>query len=122
MTGPTRGLGQWQVVGREGVDAEGVVFEEHREQLVGRLFRDEVTAGQRVAVDVDVPTVEGPGLLQAVPAAEGPGAVPADQLLLTPGQRRATLLLRPAHYLVRLETATGVRTYGQVEVTPDGIA
>ena len=72
----------------------------------------------RVAVDVDVPTVEGPGLLQAVPAAEGPGAVPADQFLLAPGQRRATLLLRPAHYLIRLETTDGVRTYGRIAVEP----
>ena len=72
----------------------------------------------RIAVGVDVPIVEGPTLLQAVPAAEGPGAVPADQLLLAPGQRRATLFLRPAHYLVRFETTDGVRTYGRIVIEP----
>lgn len=73
---------------------------------------------QRIAIEVDVPAFEGPGLLQAVPAAEGPGVVPADQLLLAPGQRRATLLLRPADYLIRLETTDGVRTYGRITVEP----
>ncbi len=62
---------------------------------------------ERRAVTVEVPTFDGPALIQAMRAAEGPGGVPADQFLLTPGQREATLLLRPHGYFLRLETPDG---------------
>lgn len=62
---------------------------------------------ERRAVTVEVPPFEGPALIQAMRATEGPGGVPADQFLLAPGQREATLLLRPHGYFLRLETPGG---------------
>lgn len=72
---------------------------------------------ERRAVEVDVPAFEGPALLQAMWAGEGAGAVPADQFLLQPGQRRATVLLHPGRYFLRLETERGIEpAYGEIRV------
>jgi hypothetical protein len=62
---------------------------------------------ERRAVRVEVPAFEGPALIQAMHMTEGPGGIPADQFLLEPGQREATLLLRPHSYFLRLETPSG---------------
>jgi hypothetical protein len=62
---------------------------------------------QRRALSVELPSFEGPTLIQALRATEGPGGVPADQFLLEPGQREATLLLRPHRYFLRLEMQEG---------------
>lgn len=71
----------------------------------------------RRLVDVDVPAFEGPALLQALWGSEGAAGVPADQLLLEPGQHRATLALYPGVYLLRLERPDGFDSaYGQIEV------
>lgn len=61
----------------------------------------------RKAVEVAVPAFEGPALVQALHVGEA-AAIPADQLLLEPGQTRATLLLRAGAYVLRLETARGI--------------
>src|SRR5690606_7386944 len=61
----------------------------------------------RRAATVEVPAFEGVALLQALRISEGAGGVPADQFLLQPGQRSATLLLHPASYFLRLETPQG---------------
>lgn len=72
---------------------------------------------ERRAVEVDVLAVEGPALLQAMWDSEGAGAVPADQFLLQPGQARATVLLHPGSYFLRLETERGVEpAYGEIRV------
>lgn len=70
----------------------------------------------RKPVEVAVPPFEGPTLLQALHLNEGP-AIPADHLLLEPGQARATLLLRPGPYFLRLETTRGIApAFGMVTV------
>jgi hypothetical protein len=72
---------------------------------------------ERRAVVVDVPTFEGAALLQALWAAEGTAGIPADQLLLTPGQSRATLFLHPGSYFLRLETTAGIQpAHGEITV------
>lgn len=71
----------------------------------------------RRLVDVDVPETEGSALLQALWSNEGFAGVPADQLLVTEGQRRATLSLRPGRYTLRLERPDGFDpAWGQIEV------
>lgn len=73
---------------------------------------------ERRAVEIEVPAFEGPALLQAMWAGEGPAGVPADQFLLTPGQRRATVLLYPGAYFLRLETVEGIgAAWGEIEVS-----
>lgn len=62
---------------------------------------------ERRAVPVQLPAFEGTALLQAMRASEGPGGVPADQFLLSPGQREATLYLQPHSYFLRIETPAG---------------
>lgn len=62
---------------------------------------------ERRRVAVEVPAFEGVALLQAMRSAEGPGGVPADQFLLEPGQRTATLVLHPGSYFLRLEMPAG---------------
>lgn len=61
----------------------------------------------RKPVEVAAPPFEGPTLLQALHVDEGP-VIPADHLLLEPGQQRATLMLRPGRYFLRLETTRGI--------------
>ena len=61
----------------------------------------------RKPVEVAAPPFEGPTLLQALHIEEG-AAIPADHLLLGPGQTRATLMLRPGRYFLRLETSHGI--------------
>lgn len=61
----------------------------------------------RKAVEVSVPAFEGPALMQALHMDEG-AVVPADHLLLEKGQKKATLLLRPGSYFLRLETVRGI--------------
>lgn len=71
----------------------------------------------RRLVDVDVPAFEGPALLQALWSSEGAAGVPADQFLLEPGRRRATLALHPGSYLLRLERPEGFDSaYGEIKV------
>lgn len=71
----------------------------------------------RRMVDVDVPPLDGPALLQALWAGEGTAGVPADQLLLAAGQSRATLALHPGRYVLRLERPYGFDpAYGEIEV------
>lgn len=71
---------------------------------------------ERQAVEVDVPAFQGPALLQAMWAGEGTAGIPADQFLLQPAQGRATLLLHPGSYFLRLETAEGILpAYGEIE-------
>lgn len=71
----------------------------------------------RRAFTVDVPAFEGIALLQAIRAGEGPAGVPSDQFLLTPGQDRATFLLQPGFYYIRMEREAGIDpAYGQIEV------
>jgi len=73
---------------------------------------------ERRLVDVDVPAFDGPALLQALWTNEGGAGVPADQVLLAPDQRRATLALHPGRYLLRLERPEGFDpAYGQIEVS-----
>lgn len=70
----------------------------------------------RRPVEVATPPFDGPTLLQALHIDEGPG-IPADHLLLEPGQERATLMLRPGRYFVRLETTRGIEpAFGSVTV------
>ncbi|MDZ4376129.1 MAG: hypothetical protein U1C74_32510, partial [Phenylobacterium sp.] len=70
----------------------------------------------RKAVEVSVPAFEGPALVQALHRGEG-AVIPADHLLLEPGQARATLLLRPGVYFLRLETTRGIEpAFGMVTV------
>lgn len=71
---------------------------------------------ERQVVEVDIPEVEGPALLQAMHAGEGPGAVPADQFPLQPGQRRGAFVLRPGRYHLRVETLEGLRVFGGIGV------
>ncbi|MBX9615065.1 MAG: hypothetical protein K2X25_05680 [Caulobacteraceae bacterium] len=72
---------------------------------------------ERRGVEVTVPSFEGPTLLQAMHAGEGPAGVPADQFLLTPGQRTALLLLHPGSYFLRLERETGIdAAFGTIRV------
>ena len=71
----------------------------------------------RRLVDVNVPAFEGPALLQALWSGEGAAGVPADQFLLAPDQRRATLALHPGRYILRLERPEGFdQAYGEIEV------
>lgn len=73
----------------------------------------------RRAVEVTVPPFEGPALLQVLRTSEGPAGVPADQFLLHPGQERATLLLHPGAYFLRLERPEGLDpAYGAITVEP----
>ena len=54
--------------------------------------------------------------MQALHRGEG-AVIPADHLLLEPGQARATLLLRPGVYFLRLETTRGIEpAFGMVTV------
>jgi hypothetical protein len=70
----------------------------------------------RKAVEVSVPPFDGPALVQALHMGEG-AVIPADHLLLEPGQARATLLLRPGSYFLRLETTRGIEpAFGMVNV------
>lgn len=72
---------------------------------------------ERRAVTVDVPAFEGAALIQALRVGEGVAGVPADHFLLTPGQTRATFLLHPGTYYVRLEREAGIDpAYGQITV------
>lgn len=61
----------------------------------------------RKPVEVAAPPFEGPALLQALHVDEGP-VIPADHLLLETEQKRATLMLRPGRYFLRLETTRGI--------------
>jgi hypothetical protein len=71
----------------------------------------------RRAVEIDLPAFEGPTLLQAMWAGEGVAGIPADHFLLTPGQTRATLILHPGTYFLRLEQAAGIgSSFGTIEV------
>lgn len=92
------------------------VFHPRRSEVAGRpgwLAADPL----RVPFEVTVPAFEGPALLQAMRAAEGPAGVPADHLLLTDGQTRATLMLQPGVYALRLETTAGIQpVWGTIEV------
>lgn len=70
----------------------------------------------RKPVEVRPPPFDGPTLLQALHLEEG-FAIPADHLLLRAGQDRATLLLRPGPYFLRLETMRGIEpAFGVVTV------
>lgn len=72
---------------------------------------------ERRAVEVDLPPFEGPTLLQAMWSGEGTAGVPADQFLLRVGQTRATVVLHPGSYFLRLERAEGIdAAFGQIEV------
>jgi len=94
------------------------VFHPRREAVSGRpgwLAADPM----RQAVEVTVPPFEGPALLQVMRASEGPAGVPADQFLLQPGQIRATLMLHPGAYFLRLERPEGIDpAYGAITVGP----
>lgn len=71
----------------------------------------------RRSTQVDVPDFDGVALLQALWSSEGVAGVPADQFILKPGQRRATLFLHPGHYALRLERPSGFdNIYGMIEV------
>lgn len=71
----------------------------------------------RRRIDVDVPEVEDIALLQALWSREGVAGVPADQFIVSSGQRRATLFLHPGHYSLRLERPSGFDSmYGEIEV------
>ena len=70
----------------------------------------------RKAVEVAVPAFDGPTLLQALHAGEGM-VIPADHLMLEPGQTRATMMLRPGPYVLRLETRHGIEpAFGEITV------
>lgn len=70
----------------------------------------------RKPVEVAIPVFEGTVLLQALHMGEG-AVIPADHLLLGAGQGRATLLLRPGSYFLRLETVRGIEpAFGTVTV------
>lgn len=72
---------------------------------------------ERRAVEVDLPAFEGPTLLQAMWSGEGSAGIPADQFLLTPSQTRATVILHPGHYFLRLERADGIDSaFGTIEI------
>lgn len=92
------------------------VFHPRRADVSGRpgwLAADPL----RRAIQVTVPTFEGPALLQAMRSSEGPAGVPADQFLLQPGQATATLILHPGSYFLRLERAEGIdAAYGSITV------
>lgn len=92
------------------------VFHPRRAEVSGRpgwLAADPL----RIPFEVAVPAFEGPALLQALRAAEGTAGVPADHLLLAEGQTRATLMLHPGYYTLRLETAAGILpAWGAIEV------
>lgn len=94
------------------------VFHPRREAVSGRpgwLAADPM----RQAVEVAVPPFEGPALLQVMRTHEGPAGVPADQFLLQPGQERATLMLHPGAYFLRLERPGGNDpAYGAITVEP----
>jgi hypothetical protein len=67
---------------------------------------------------VAVPPFTGTALLQAMRLSESTAGVPADHFLLTEGQTRATLLLPPGGYGLRLETEAGIQPmWGTVTVT-----
>lgn len=91
------------------------VFHPRLDRVSGRpgwLAADPV----RKAVEVSVPTFEGPTLLQALHMGEGM-VIPADHMLLEPGQTRATLMLRPGAYVLRLETRRGIEpAFGEIAV------
>ncbi|WP_439470779.1 hypothetical protein [Brevundimonas sp.] len=71
----------------------------------------------RKPVEVMVPPFTGLTLLQAMRLAEGTAGVPADHFLLTEGQDRATLLLPPGGYGLRLETEAGIQPmWGTINV------
>ena len=92
------------------------VFHPRRADVSGRpgwLAADPL----RRAIQVTVPTFEGPALLQAMRSSEGPAGVPADKFLLQPGQATATLILHPGSYFLRLERAEGIdAAYGSITV------
>jgi len=92
------------------------VFHPRRAEVAGRpgwLAADPL----RQPVEVIVPAFEGPALLQAMRVAEGTAGIPADHVLLRDGQTRATLLLHPGFYALRLELASGIQpAWGLVEV------
>lgn len=94
------------------------VFHPRREAVSGRpgwLAADPL----RQAVEVTVPPFEAPALLQVMRTSEGPAGVPADQFLLQPGQDRATLMLHPGAYFLRLERPEGIDpAYGAITVEP----
>ncbi len=72
---------------------------------------------ERRSVEVELPPFEGPTLLQAMRSGEGPTGIPADQFLLTPGQTRATIILHPGPYFLRLERQGGIdAAFGTIEV------
>jgi sugar phosphate isomerase/epimerase len=73
---------------------------------------------ERRLVDIDVPETVSPALLQALWAEEGFSGVPADQFLLAPNQRQATVSLRPGRYTLRIERPDGFDpAFGQIEVS-----
>lgn len=94
------------------------VFHPRRAPVAGRpgwLAADPM----RQAIEVAVPPFSGQALLQVMHAEEGPAGVPADQFLLRPGQERATLLLHPGAYFLRLERPEGLDpAYGAITVEP----
>lgn len=93
------------------------VFHPRLDTVRGRPGWMAADPARRLA-DVDVPAFEGPALLQALWSREGAAGVPADQFLLEPGQRRATLALHPGRYLLRLERPEGFGSaYGEIEVS-----
>ena len=63
----------------------------------------------RKPVEVAVPAFTGAALLQALRLSEGTAGVPSDHFLLSEGQTRATLLLPPGGYGLRLETEAGIQ-------------
>ena len=92
------------------------VFHPRRPEVAGRpgwLAADPL----RQAVEVSVPPFDGPAVIQALRSSEGPAGVPADQFLLTAGQPRATLMLHPGTYFLRLERSEGIDpAYGEITV------
>ena len=92
------------------------VFHPRREPVSGRpgwLAADPA----RHPFTVEVPAFEGAALLQAIRTGEGPAGVPADQILLRPGQARATFFLYPGSYYVRMERESGIDpAYGRIKI------
>lgn len=70
----------------------------------------------RRATPVRFPAQSELSLIQAVSRDEGMGAVPSDHCLVEPGRETAVLHLRPADYLIRLETLAGWRGVGTLRV------
>ncbi|WP_374659794.1 hypothetical protein [Phenylobacterium sp.] len=72
-------------------------------------------ARRRKVIALNEPAA-GPALAQAIHAADTAPAIPADQHPVVEGARRLVFHLHPGRYRLRLETATGFRSLGEIRV------